>query len=174
MIGGFTIAAAMAVASPQAAVPVPLADAVALWQRLCVDTMPTAQRFVDAFNRDTGNGWQKFKPKDHPVSGGTYWRSPKGILTYVSAPFLPATINDPGCHYTFAVEPGYSHADGVTALRAALGLDAGASIGNAKAPQHRWESDRPNGMHFRIFLSASDDLGVPGARLSVSLRRAPQ
>lgn len=176
MIAGFTIAAAMAVAGPQAAVPAPIAagEAVALWKRLCVDSLPTPQNFVDALNADlrNGGGWTAFDRRQRDnLTEGRSWRSARGALTYVYVPSLPLTLNTPACHFSFAVETGYTHDQGVSAVRTALGLDAGTSTGNAKAPQQRWEVDRPDGTHVRIFLSRASDFGVPGARLSVSLRR---
>ena len=162
----------------QAVVPVPqpMDQAIATWKRLCVDPLPARQGFIDAFNIDqrNGAGWVKVARPGPELALGHYWRSPLGMLTYVSEPQLPGFINDPACHYTFAVEPGYTHEAGVAALRQALDIDAGKATGSRrKPPQTQWEVDWKPGIHVRIFLSADDKaFGVPGTRLSISVQRS--
>jgi hypothetical protein len=159
-----------------ASAPQPLDQAIAVWKRLCVDPLPAKQGFIDAFNFDQRNGvkWVKVNPPGPGLTLGHYWRSPLGTLSYVSEPELPEFVNDPACHYTFAVEPGYTHEAGVVALRQAFGIDTGKTTGSRrKPPQTQWEVDWKPGMHVRIFLSADDEqFGVPGARLSISVQRA--
>lgn len=147
---------------------VPTGDAIAFFRHICVETLPEPRAFAAALAAEP-TIWTPFQKSDRgtPVIGH-FWRSSQGELHYQNLPGMPFETN-PGCHFTFRIEPAFGHVQAAQQLTQALGLDSGRSTGNARAPQTRWEAILQSGLRVRIFLSSAVDLGgVPAARLSIS------
>ncbi|MEA3032158.1 MAG: hypothetical protein QOH86_174 [Sphingomonadales bacterium] len=113
-------------------------QALATFRQLCVDPLPSPQRFVEAMN-GSGLHWRKVdKTPDEVFALGNSWRSARGMITYHVAHWKSQA--NPACHFEWRPGPGYGHAAVATALAAALGLDKGKNTGSRREPQRRWET----------------------------------
>src|SRR5205085_5865323 len=175
----FAIAAAgaaallLAAAAPPARGDAPAAkvlsfdEALATFRTLCVEPLPSPERFVAAMNA-SGIGWRTVRKSEGEVFGtGNSWRSEIGQVTYHNPPYADITGFGPACHLEWRVSADYDHRRAATALAAALSLPPGEETGKAAEPQTKWEAPRPDGLNVRYFLSTAQP-GPEGrtARLS--------
>ena len=146
-------------------------QALATFQRICVDTLPSPQGFTTAMNA-IGIRWRKVDKTPAEIFGtGNSWQSTLGEISYHNPAYSHVTRGGPACHFEFRPDHRYGHAQAAAALAVALGLPAGRDTGNRRQPQMRWESDLPSGMRIRVFLTSNVELnGGSGARLSISVR----
>jgi hypothetical protein len=143
-------------------------QALALFRQLCVDPLPSPQRFVEAMNT-SGLRWQKVAKTPEEVYGlGNSWRSARGMITY-HVPHYESQ-GSPACHFEWRPEPGYDHAAVAAAVAAALGLPKGKNIGSRREPQMRWETTRRDRMMIRVFLTSIDN-GADGWTVRFSISR---
>lgn len=153
--------------------PVPAPDAIAYFREMCVDTMPSANRFAARLGADR-SGWIPYERRGRRGGRviGHAWRSSRGELFYLNLPGLAHREINPGCHYAFRTAPGFRQDEAAALLAQALGLDAGRRTGNRRAPQTRWEGRLANGLRVRVFLSSAiEGMDGPAARLSISAYR---
>jgi len=158
------------VAPGHAFIPVPAADAIAYFRQVCVETMPSPNRFAARLGADR-SGWTPYERRGRRGARviGHAWRSSRGELSYLHLPGLALREVNPGCHYAFRTAPGFGHDETALLLAQALGLDAGRQTGNRRAPQTRWEGRLAGGLRVRVFLSSAiEGMDGPAARLSIS------
>src|ERR1044072_5259116 len=123
LIAALALSAASAAANeagPIAFTPVPTADAIAYFRRICVDTLPEPSRSAAVLSRESG--WVRYQKRDGrtPVIGH-FWRSVRGELGYQNLPGLQMLETNPGCHYSFRTTADYRHEESARAVSGALG-----------------------------------------------------
>lgn len=154
--------------APQPA-PLPAGAGIALFQRMCVGTLPDPGAFAREL-AGTGVAWTPHEHADRePGVGGNYWRAAQGQIAYLYRRTDDGAGPYPSCELAFLTAPEFSQEAAAAALAAALGLGEGRRDGNAV----RWESRLANGTETRLALSPATDLGGPATRLSISVSRLP-
>jgi hypothetical protein len=127
-------------------------QALATFRQLCVDPLPSPQRFVEAMNT-SGLHWRKVdKTPDEVFALGNSWRSARGMISY-HVPHYKSQ-GSPACHFEWRPGSGYDHGVVAAALTAALGLPKGKNTGSRREPQRRWETTRADRMMIRVFLTS--------------------
>ncbi|HST37010.1 MAG TPA: hypothetical protein VLK25_10335 [Allosphingosinicella sp.] len=172
------LAAALAQASPAAApaepapvppAPLPASDAVALFVRMCVSTLPDPAAFARSLS-NSGIAWTAYEqPHREPGVGGNYWRAAQGELAYLYRRNADGSGPNPACELSFRTVADADQASTTATVAAALGLGAGQRDGAAT----RWETRLANNTEVRVTLAPADGLGGPALRLAMFAWRLP-
>jgi hypothetical protein len=152
--------------------PIAAGRAVNFFRTVCVQPLPSAERFVAAMN-DVGVRWTRVsRSREEVAVNGNSWRSSIGEVAYNhQSPFAKIIRAGAACHFAFRTDPRYAHDQVSAQIASVFQLGEGRNVGSRKEPQTQWETKPASGKYLRFFLTTRASApGGPQALLSVSER----
>lgn len=117
--------------------PVPAADALALFKRVCIDTFPDPVRFAAAMEAESDTYRKRAAmPTMEDAPSGTY-TGDRAVVGYAAGDWLPRSLPSPQCRVTTRAEGTADHAALATQTAAALSLPPGKTRGKGRV-QTEW------------------------------------
>lgn len=146
-------------------------QAIAQFDRICVQPLPDAQAFVDAMNTSDISWMRADQSVEERRALGTMWRSAIGRISYNNRtdPDRFEAAN-PSCHFEFRVGDDYTHDAAVAVIQQRFGLGSPCTR-NRRDNQTRWEQIDTRNLPIKVYLtSIIDEPTNRWARLSISRR----
>ena len=134
--------------------PLPVAEAAALFKRVCYDPFPDPRASL-AVIADPALGLAKLpETPSQAMQPGDAWSSSSARVTYVDAEWLPRDFGSPQCGITVALDGAPEHLAVEAAFVAAMALPPGKGGKNKPTGQTQW--DMPHAPdNWRLFVSTS-------------------
>ena len=133
--------------------PVAMAEATALFKRVCFDPFPDPKASL-AVIADPALGLSK-QPEtpSQAMQPGDSWTSPTAQISYVDAEWLPRDFGSPQCGMTVALAGVPEHLAVEATMTTALGLPSGKGGKNKPRGQTEWNIPGKGADIWRLFLT---------------------
>jgi hypothetical protein len=135
--------------------PVPSAEAVALFKRVCFDPFPDTPRVLGAI-ADPALGLSRLpETPSQAMQPGDAWSSATAQITYVDSEWLPRDFGNPQCSLTASLAGNPEHLAVEAEMTAALGLPPGKGGKNKPRGQTEWNLPGRAPDSWRLFMSTT-------------------